>query len=79
MTTRTRRNIARIADIFKEDRLSLCRLKVEQMGIPKTIAQQSLCTKMFLLSHPATLNRHFAFLKLTSLKNTERSEFFNKL
>ncbi len=42
MTTRTRKNIARVANILKENRRSLCRLIAEQMGIPKTIAQQIL-------------------------------------
>ncbi len=41
-TTRTRKNIARIADILKEDCRSLCRLITERMGIPKTIVQQIL-------------------------------------
>ncbi len=39
---RMRENIARVADILKEDRQSSCRLIAEQMGIPKTIVQQIL-------------------------------------
>ncbi len=35
-------NIARVADILKEDRLSLCRLIAKLTGIPKTIVQQIL-------------------------------------
>ncbi len=41
-TTRMRKNIARVADILKEDRWSSCRLIAEQMGIPKSIVQQIL-------------------------------------
>ncbi len=41
-TKRTCKNIARIADILKEDRQSSCRLKAEWTGIPKTIMQQIL-------------------------------------
>ncbi len=41
--TRTLENIARVADILKEDRRSLCRLIAEWTGIPKTIVQQILC------------------------------------
>ncbi len=42
MMTRTRKNIARVADILKEDHRSLCRLVSEWTGIPKTIVQQIL-------------------------------------
>ncbi len=37
------KNIARIADILKEDDRYLCRLIAEWMGIPKTTVQQILC------------------------------------
>ncbi len=40
--TRTRKNIARIANILKKDRWSLCRLAAEWAAIPKTIVQQIL-------------------------------------
>ncbi len=40
--TRTRENIARVADTLKEDCRSSCRLIAEQMGIQKTIVQQIL-------------------------------------
>ncbi len=42
-TIRTRKNIARVADILKEDRRSLGGLIAEQTGIPKSIVQQILC------------------------------------
>ncbi len=42
MTTRTRENIAPIADILKENLQSSCRLIAGWMGIPKTIVQQIL-------------------------------------
>ncbi len=42
MMTRTRKNIARIADILKEDCQFLCILIAEWTGIPKTIVQQNL-------------------------------------
>ncbi len=37
-----RKNIARVADILKEDQWSLCKLIAEWTGIPKTIVQQIL-------------------------------------
>ncbi len=40
---RTHQNIARVADILKEDCRSSCRLTAEWMGISKTIMQQILC------------------------------------
>ncbi len=42
MTTRTCENTARVADILKKDRRSLCRLIAEWTRIPKTIVQQIL-------------------------------------
>ncbi len=42
ITTRMHKNIARIADILKEDHWSSCRLLAEWTGIPKTIVQQIL-------------------------------------
>ncbi len=42
MTTRMRENVARVANILKEDRQSSCRLIVEWMGIQKTSVQQIL-------------------------------------
>ncbi len=43
MTTRTHENIARVADLSKENRRSLSRLIPEWTGIPKTIVRQILC------------------------------------
>ncbi len=40
--TRMHENIARVADILKEDRRSSCRLIAEWTGTPKTIVQQIL-------------------------------------
>ncbi len=42
-TIRTRKNIARVADILKEDRQSSCRLIAGRMEIRKAIVQQILC------------------------------------
>ncbi len=59
--TRTCENIARVANILKEDRRSSCRLLAERMGIPKTIVQQILCEDsqkwkicMWFVSHALT-------------------------
>ncbi len=41
-TTRTRDNIAYVADILKEDRRFLCRIIAEWTGIPKAVVQQIL-------------------------------------
>ncbi len=43
MTIRMRENIARIADILKEDRRSFYRLITKWTRIPKTIVQKILC------------------------------------
>ncbi len=40
--TRMRKNIARVANISREDRQSLRRLIAEQTGIPKTVVRQIL-------------------------------------
>ncbi len=41
--TSTRENIARVADILKQDRRSSCKLRAERIEIPKIIVQQIQC------------------------------------